>query len=175
MITSKLTHWRSIPGLATHPVWSAAFLWIEQHAASAAEGWHEIGTGHAKVRVMSYPTIKREEGIYEAHREMIDIQYTIEGAEAIEFTAAESLVPQGAYDSEKDVQFFDIPKVSEGRVDNLPGRFCILYPEDAHLPQLNVDGIGHVKKLVVKVPRTSIAPMVNKANVHRGGRGITDF
>lgn len=156
MITSKLTHWRSVPGLSTHPVWSAAFTWIEEQAATAEEGWFDLGIAGAKVRVMSYPTKAREEALYEAHRETIDVQLTIEGAEGIEFTATETLIAKDAYDPEKDVQFFATPKTSEGRVDNHPGRFSIFYPEDAHLPQLHVEGVGHVKKLVVKIPLSSI-------------------
>lgn len=156
MITSKLSHWQSIPGLKPHPVWSAAFIWIEENAATAEEGWYDLGIGGAKVRVMSYPTKTREEAKYEAHRETIDIQYTIKGAEGIEFTPTENLTPREDYNPEKEVQIFETPETSEGRVDNVPGRFSIFYPEDAHLPQLNVEGVESVRKLVVKVPCSAV-------------------
>lgn len=156
MITSHLNHWRSLPGLSSHPVWSAAFAWVEEKASTAEEGWYELGIGGAKVRVMSYETKTRDTAKYEAHREMIDIQYTIEGAEGIEFTRTETLTPKDDYNPEKDVQIFETPAVSEGRVDNVPGCFSIFYPEDAHLPQLNVEGEGWVKKLVVKIPRDAV-------------------
>lgn len=156
MISAKIQNWKSIPGLKAHPVWSAAFEWIEENASTAEEGWHDLEIGGAKVRVMSYPTKTREEAKYEAHRETIDIQYTIEGAEGIEFTTTESLTPKEEYKPEKDAQIFETPEVSEGRVDNVPGRFSIFYPEDAHLPQLNVEGYSEVRKLVVKVPLDAV-------------------
>lgn len=156
MISSSLKHWHSHPGLSSHPVWSAAFEWIEVKASTAEEGWHDLGVGGAKVRVMSYDTKSREKAKYEAHREMIDIQYTIEGAEGIEFAPTDSLTPKDDYNPEKDVQIFETPTTSEGRVDNVPGRFSIFYPEDAHLPQLNVDGYDHVRKVVVKIPLPSV-------------------
>jgi len=145
-----------IPGLSGHPLWSAAFTWIEENAAIAEEGWYDLGVGGARVRVMSYPTKSREVAKYEAHRDTIDIQYTIEGAEGIEFTPTESLIAKEDYNPEKDAQIFETPVASEGRVDNVPGRFSIFYPEDAHLPQLNVEGYGKVRKLVVKVPVTAV-------------------
>lgn len=156
MITSHLKNWRSLPGLSSHPVWSAAFAWIEKNAATAEEGWHEVGVENVRVRVMSYPTKNREEAICEAHRETIDIQYTIKGAEKIEFTPTENLTPRGLYDSENDVQFYETPAKSEGSVENVQARFCILHPEDAHMAQLKVKDETEVRKLVVKIPVSAI-------------------
>lgn len=156
MLTSHIRYWKSVPGLSSHHVWIAAFTWIEAHATTAKEGWHDLGIDDVRLRVMTYDTKTREEAKYEAHRKTIDIQYTIDGAEGIEFTTTESLSPRETYNPEKDVQIFETPKMSEGRVENVPGRFSIFYPEDAHLPQLHVPKYGRVKKLVVKIPMRSI-------------------
>jgi YhcH/YjgK/YiaL family protein len=156
MITAHLKNWRAIPGLSSHPVWTAAFTWIEENAENAEEGWHELKVENVRVRVMAYVTKTRDTGIYEAHRKHIDIQYTIEGVEGVEFTPTETLIPRCEYDAENDAQFCEIPEKSEGWIENVPGRFCILYPEDAHMAQLAVQGHSEVRKLVVKVPLDAV-------------------
>lgn len=156
MISDHLKHWRTLPGLASHPVWKAAFEWIETKAATAEIGTFELGVGEATVRVMEYDTKTRESARYEAHRETIDLQYTIQGAEGIEIVPTEKLFPDGEYDAAKDFQFFETPSISEARVDNVEGRFCILYPQDGHMPQLRVGNIPQVRKLVVKIPVVSV-------------------
>ena len=157
MISAHLSEWKQIPGAETHPVWSAAFRWIEEHAENAEDGWFELGVGGVRIGVMSYHTKARVEALYEAHRKVIDVQYTMEGAEGIEYTPTCTLEPLEAYDAEMDVQFYQTPARSEGRVDNLPGRFTVFFPEDAHLPQLVVPGCTSVRKLVVKIPLNAVS------------------
>lgn len=156
MISDHLTNWRMLPGLASHPVWKAAFEWIESKATTAEEGIFDLGVGEATVRVMEYGTKVREDARYEAHRETIDLQYTIQGAEGIEILPTGQLSSDGEYDAVKDFQFYETPAIGEARVDNVEGRFTILYPQDGHMPQLRVGDIPKVRKLVVKVPLASL-------------------
>lgn len=158
MISDHLTNWRTLPGLSNHPVWSAAFEWIESNAATAEDGFYELGIGEARVRVMEYETKTREVARFESHHETIDLQYTILGAEGIEIMPTVLLEMDGAYDEKKDFQFHKTPEFSEGRIDNVEGRFCILYPQDGHMPQLQVGNIPKVRKLVVKIPVDSVRP-----------------
>lgn len=156
MLSDHLKHWRTLPGLTSHPVWKAAFEWIETKAATAGEGIYEIGVGKATVRVMEYATKTRDVARFESHRRTIDLQYTIEGAEGIEIMPTEQLEEVGDYDGSKDFQFHRTPPFSEGRIENVEGRFCILYPQDGHMPQLQVGTIPKVRKLVVKIPVDSV-------------------
>jgi len=160
MLSDHLQNWRSLPGLASHPVWIAAFEWIEKNASTADEGFYDLGIEGVRVRVMEYPTKSREEARYESHRDTIDLQYTIKGAEGIEVTPTSLLKPEGDYDAGKDFQFYGDPSVSEARIDNVEGRFTILFPQDAHMPQLRVGDIPNVRKLVVKIPVESLGGLV---------------
>jgi YhcH/YjgK/YiaL family protein len=156
MISDHLTNWRTLPGFSAHPLWTAAFKWIENNAATAEIAISELGVGGATVRVMEYATKERELARYEAHRKTIDLQYTIHGAEGIEVTPTGLLTAQGNYDASKDFQFYETPSLWEGRVDNVEGRFTILYPQDGHMPQLRVGNIPVVRKLVVKIPLSAL-------------------
>ncbi|HSP40966.1 MAG TPA: YhcH/YjgK/YiaL family protein, partial [Gillisia sp.] len=55
-------------------------------------------------------------------------------------------IPNGDYNSEKDVRFYnDIPDMYFQLTNN---QFAIFYPEDVHAPMI---GNGEIKKLVFKV------------------------
>lgn len=156
MITDTLDNWKTLPGLASHPVWQAAFEWIEANAATAEIGMYDLGVGNAMVRVMEYELKERGAARYESHRETIDLQYTISGAEGIEVQPVELLEADGDYLPEKDFQFYHPIGKGRHRVDNVTGNFCILYPQDGHMPQLYVNGFTAVRKLVVKIPVSSV-------------------
>lgn len=157
MITDELKNWKSIPGMVDHPVWFTAFNWIEDHAASAGLGFHELGIDGVKVRVMEYDLKERDFAKWEAHRKTIDLQYTIEGAEGIEVNPVSCLESKGDYVIEKDAQYFHQVGKARHRVNNVAGNFCILLPQDGHMPQLSVNGYTHVKKLVVKIPVSAVS------------------
>ena len=145
-----------LPGLASNPIWTAAFEWIETNAATAENGIFDLAVGSATVRVMEYDTKQRDSARYESHHQTIDLQYTIRGAEGIEVMPTKLLSEEGDYNVTKDVQFYKTPVTFEASVDNVEGRFTILYPQDAHMPQLKVGNIPGVRKLVVKIPLASM-------------------
>lgn len=102
-------------------------------------------------RVMRYETKDPAQAVIEAHDSYVDIQVSLQHAEGIEWFPREELEAASDYDSEKDVVFFQAPRVVPVRVDNYPGYFTALWPEDAHRPQLSTGAPGWVKKVVVKV------------------------
>lgn len=116
------------------------------------DGTYEIHGKEVYARVMSYNLKGREEAKYEAHREYIDIQAAMRGAEGIEFHLADRLTATNEYNVEKDVTNFRTPAESLGRVDVFPDYFALFFPWDAHMPQLEVQGQPKtVKKIVIKV------------------------
>ncbi|CAA6678752.1 MULTISPECIES: YhcH/YjgK/YiaL family protein [unclassified Lentimonas] len=157
MITDNIKNWKSLPGVTSHPVWKAAFEWIEANAHRSEVGQYDLGVGGAFVRVMEYDLKERGDARYESHLATIDLQYTIEGAEGIEIQSVELLEKEGEFLEEKDFQFYKPIGKGLHRVDNTTGNFCILYPQDGHMPQLYVNGFTHVRKLVVKIPVSSVA------------------
>jgi YhcH/YjgK/YiaL family protein len=152
MIHDSLNRWRTYPGLTQHRVWATAFAWLENHAATATEGFHPLGEEGFYARVRSYPLKTRETARYEAHRQTIDVQFTVEGGEGIELAAPAELTPLHDYSAEKEVEHFATPAHGVALVENLAGRFTVLFPGEPHLPQLQIRSLTAVRKVVVKIP-----------------------
>jgi YhcH/YjgK/YiaL family protein len=155
MIVGRLVHWRErMPGAA----WGRAFEALERVRADDPEVITPLGDDGMYLRVMSYPTRRPEADntVLESHRDMVDIQVTLHGSERIDWFATESLQPKAPYDVEKDRFLYHRPPgPALASVDVLPGMFVVLFPEDAHMPQLITHrGDAEVKKVVVKVPMT---------------------
>ena len=84
----------------------------------------------------------------EAHRAYLDLQYLIEGQEQIAVAPKDSL-RQAEAQPEQDVWFYT------GVLEPLtltPGRFLLLWPQDAHAPGIAPGGVPEaVRKCVVKI------------------------
>ena len=108
--------------------------------------------GGCYANVDRYCTRRVNENGLEAHRQYIDIQYLVTGEERILVQPLAGLECTQAYDEGRDVAFYrhtDSPAADLRLGD---GRFVILFPEDAHEPQLCVGSPTEVLKVVVKVP-----------------------
>lgn len=85
---------------------------------------------------------------FEAHKDYIDIHYCITGSEGIGYADVQTLTPTTEYDKENDYFLLsgDYQKVVLRK-----GDFCIVFPEDAHIPMMAGDGDGKLLKAVAKV------------------------
>jgi len=100
--------------------------------------------------VSEYETLPPEAGNLEGHRKYIDVQFMAEGEELVGYTHCNGQTPVEAYSAEKDrafykeeTSFFLFPEKS----------FAIFWPDDLHMPNIQVNAPGKVKKVVVKVKR----------------------
>lgn len=103
--------------------------------------------------VQDYTSKKLEEGKFEAHRNYIDIQYIVEGEEQIgvgDISNYESFIK---YEEANDIEFLNPKDENFSTFVRLKaGDFAILYPHDAHMPQIAInDNQKYVKKVVIKV------------------------
>ena len=83
----------------------------------------------------------------EAHKKFADIHYVISGNECIGYANTDTLEPITEYDEKNDYLLLC------GEINRLnlrQGDFCIVYPEDAHIPQMTAGENRHLKKAVVK-------------------------
>lgn len=119
--------------------------------SKAPDGRHELDGQRLFVMVQQYQTKPLAEATWEAHRQYIDVQYVIQGAERIGYAALRDNVPvQRPYDAEKDVIFFD---AAGDFVSLRVGDFAIFAPHDIHAPGLALSpsgALGTVRKAVVK-------------------------
>lgn len=88
---------------------------------------------------------------FEAHRKYIDLQFLLEGKEAIAVCDLEKLQVTDDYDEEND---FLLGLCQDGYdlVEMKAGDFLLLFPEDAHMPGVSLDKATDNKKIVVKIP-----------------------
>jgi biofilm protein TabA len=150
MIYGHIADLESCPLLTLHPVWKEAFHALRGIPAEPPLGITRLKGESLFMNVMQYKTLPREQCSFETHRKYVDLQYTISGAEIIEWRRASELELLGGYDSAKDLQFYRLGEAS-ARVHMLPGYFSIFYPSDAHLPKISDEIHGSVYKVVIKV------------------------
>lgn len=134
--------------LPVAPGLDAAFRFLETaDLAMLPVGSHELPDGFAAI-VSDGQGRKAEEGKLEVHRRFIDIQYVIEGSDAMGWKPLGDCVkPSGPFDVEKDLGFFD--DEPDGWVTVRAGSFALFLPTDAHLPLVSD---GRIQKVVMKVP-----------------------
>lgn len=115
-------------------------------------GRYEL-TDDIYVNVESYDTKNISSGKFESHKKYIDIQLLLAGKEQIFITDVNSdlsvLVP---YSEEKDIVFYSNNINSANSVVLDGTNFVMLFPHEAHAPQISVDEtINNVIKVVAKI------------------------
>lgn len=137
--------------LLSDPVWVEAIAWIKRMPDDQAEGNYPLRGEEMHVNVHSYETLSREACRYESHKHHVDLQYCIEGSELIEWSVAHALTPNGEYDGEKDIQWYEQPAFASTKLTMEKGCFAVFFPEDAHMPKIAYNKHLVIRKLVVKV------------------------
>lgn len=97
--------------------------------------------------VQGYYTKPQSEGFWEAHRRYIDLQFVVQGTERIGYAPLHRMQLE-SYDEQRDLA------VLKGEGDFLTltdGCFMLLWPEDTHMPGLQADQSGPVRKIVFKI------------------------
>lgn len=84
----------------------------------------------------------------EAHIKYIDIQCLISGKEHMNVGALEDMEEEVLPRPEGDIRFYRGPTDT---VTLCPGKFAVLFPGDAHAPNIAVDAPEKVRKVVIKV------------------------
>ncbi len=105
----------------------------------------------AKAIITEYETKEFFELGYEAHRNVIDIQYPLIGRERILWSHIEDLKLTHEYNSLKDVSYYGKTSVDVNQVDIGNGVFAIMFPTDAHSPQKFINSPQIIKKATIKV------------------------
>ncbi len=151
MLHASLNDPKTYAPFLTHPTWNKALEWLRAMPTHIPLGRHDILGDDMFVSVQEYATLPPEQCEFESHRKYIDIQYTIEGAEAIDWCPQSSLRAKGEFDVPKDLQSWLTPAGAVTRLANHYGQFAIFLSADAHRPKVKCPGHDRVRKLVIKV------------------------
>lgn len=125
-----------------------ALEWAAAHVGDPfVKGSQWIVEDKVKVNSEEVAMLPRERCRLEAHRLWADIHIPLSADERIGWAPTESLRNlTEPYDEERDIAFYgDSAQVI---VNVLKKQFVILFPEDAHAPNI---GVGNHRKLCIKI------------------------
>lgn len=114
-----------------------------------ANGSHQVDGDRVLANVMSYETKRLEEGKFEAHRKYIDIQVLLEGEERCCCAPLSLTTELGPFDEDKDIGFLAGPRQTTMQLSS--ENFAVFFPQDAHMPALDMHEKATVRKVVMKV------------------------
>lgn len=158
MICGKLSDFETMRLAPLGGAMTQAVAWIRSLPTNPKEGRYPLDQDGLYALVLSYATGPARSSRFETHRKYADLQYTVAGAEGIDWAPRENLVNDGDYNEEKDL-LFHLSGPAFGRVVNAAGFFSFYTPVDAHRPKIRIADHTNVLKVVVKIPvaRLSLA------------------
>lgn len=133
---------------ALHPSFKVAFDHLKQDDKEILDGLSDEKAG---IKMFAYQgegkTKEKSLETFECHDKNIDIQFCTSGSEGFLWKPrAKCYSPNGAYNEEKDVRFFnDAP---DTYFELHANQFVIFFPEDVHAPMVSEK---HLDKIIVKV------------------------
>lgn len=151
MISGRLDDFEALGlGVLGAATWRAV-AWIRSLPAQPAMAGADLG-GDMHARILRYRTGEAAAARFESHRRFVDLQYTLDGCEILEWSPRAALNPDGDYDAATDLLYHH-PGPVAGRNVAGPGYFSIFTPLDAHRGGIQTGaGAAEVCKLVVKIP-----------------------
>ena len=149
MILDRIDNTRLYIGL--HADFAKAFEILTDKTLSQKEdGKYAVDGETIYYTIQQYTTKPLNEGKLETHRKYIDIQFLSTGKEILGYAPLKDLTIAEVYNPQKDIAFFNTPKeITKVKLE--PGLFCILFPDDAHLPCRQLAGPTEVRKVVIKI------------------------
>ena len=149
MILDKITNANLYTNISERLTKAPKFLESEDFNTKES-GRYEIDDDNLFYMVQKYQTQPVEDGKFEAHKKYIDIQFVAQGRELLGYAVSDDLEIQTPYDESGDCTFYEIPK-NYTPVSLTSNMFCILFPQDGHMPGRQLNDPSDVLKVVVKV------------------------
>lgn len=126
----------------------------------AKTGRHDLD-GDAFFVINEYETRPAIELRAESHRRYCDVQVMLAGTEKVGCTTLPA-VPDVAYDAARDVAYYAQDIALDWHVFGT-GAVFIFAPDDIHLPGVTLDRAQNIRKVVGKLPWTSLADVWSSA------------
>lgn len=146
MVTDLISNARLYMGLG--PFINRALAWVAAtDLTKLPVGRQEIDGDNVFALVSEYHTKAMADGKWETHRKYLDLQCVVSGIEQIGYAPASTLTG-GDYNAEKDISFLT---GAGDFIKAVPGRFMLIWPDDAHMPGMALGESVPVRKVVVKI------------------------
>ncbi|HTD40516.1 MAG TPA: YhcH/YjgK/YiaL family protein [Mucilaginibacter sp.] len=130
-------------------LWDKAFVFLgDSKLATLAPGKYTIDGDNAYATISLGPPKKLEDVKWESHRKYIDLQYVIMGKINIGVSPVSAAKVIEEYNENRDAANYTV----EGKyLTATPKEFFLFFPQDAHRPDIKIDGYDTLKKLVIKI------------------------
>lgn len=149
MILDRMSNGSKYAGLSDR--FARAFELLAQgDIALKDDGKYEVDGDKLFFMVQNYVTKPVDERRFESHRRYADIQAVYSGREAMGYRQIEGLEVTAPYDETKDIMFFATPD-NYTNLQLEAGEFVVLFPDEGHMPQVQLDGPSQIRKIVFKV------------------------
>jgi biofilm protein TabA len=87
----------------------------------------------------------------EGHKRFIDLYYILDGTELIGWKPSQDVLVKFPYDQQRDVWTSMVEQSQLTLLKLSQGDIVVLFPEDAHAPQLTDDGPLLTRKVIIKI------------------------
>ncbi|MBV8388715.1 MAG: YhcH/YjgK/YiaL family protein [Mucilaginibacter sp.] len=130
-------------------LWDKVFVFLsDSKLATMAPGKYPIDGDNAYAMISTGPPKKLEDVKWESHRKYIDLQYVISGKVKLGMAPVAKATVTEPYSGGRDAANYNV----EGKyLTATPKEFFLFFPQDAHRPDIKVDGVDSLKKLVIKI------------------------
>lgn len=129
-----------------HPRIYQGLKLLESNFSDMADGRYSVEGDDLFYMIQSYET-KPDNPFPEAHKQYVDIQCVLTGGESISVGSLEDLTEVESH-PEQDLALYQGPL---NQIALTPGKFVVLWPQDAHAAGIALGETGPCHKCVVKV------------------------
>lgn len=150
MIVATIDRLGELAPLIEPSVYERIRLFLAATNRPAFETVEILGGTELIVRVLRLKTKLREDCRFETHREYTDLQCVLGGGELIDWAPRDDLKSIGEYDPAHDVSFYET-HAPTATLEMKSGLFAVFRGEDAHRPQIALEGFQYVEKFVFKI------------------------
>jgi len=134
-----------------HPLFKAAFEFLEKSAKSAPDGKTVLKGDDLFANAFNYETSPAADRVFEAHKKYIDLQVLVAGEERLDVVYGKGLKVKQAYTDEVEAELYFPNDEAVNSVILRPGMFTLLFPQDIHRPGCDMVKSQTVRKIVVKI------------------------
>lgn len=147
MIIDSLTNASCYYG--AHKDFKEVFEFMSKITPDTEDGKYVLREGDVWVNISRMPATDAEDkSVFEAHEKFIDIQLVYEGSEIFGYSNVDRLEVKKPYSEAADFALLtgDIHKFVLKA-----GDFCVLFPQDAHVPTLRMLSENGMMRAVAKI------------------------
>jgi len=130
-------------------LWDKVFSFLgDSKLATMAPGKYSIDGDNAYAIVTSGLSKKLEDVKWESHKKYIDLHYVISGKVKIGVAPISKATVTEPYSETRDAANYNV----DGKfLTATPKEFFLFFPQDAHRPDIKVDGVDSLRKVVIKI------------------------